>query len=263
MKKPSPAVATVVSSSAVTPNMQRILLQSDKFADYPSDCEGGYVKLLFNKEGGTKLPKIMGGRPVMRTYTIRSFDPAASTIEIDFVRHVSDSHSNLEVEGGFASHWAETAKQGDSISVAGPGLIQGLKKDADWFFLVADMTALPAMSVKLKNLRADAQGYAVVEVASKEDIQSIEHPEGIEVEWVIKPQNEASSLHENVLKKKWLDGVVSIWCACEFDSMKALRQYFRNEKEVDKDSIYISSYWKDGVTEDGHKIIKSQDAQAQ
>ncbi len=48
----------------------------------------------------------------------------------------------------------------------------------------------------------------------------------------------------------------------EFDSMRALRQYFRNEKEVDRENIYISSYWKQGVSEDGHKVIKREDAES-
>jgi NADPH-dependent ferric siderophore reductase len=43
--------------------------------------------------------------------------------------------------------------------------------------------------------------------------------------------------------------------------MRALRQYFRNEKEVERGNIYISSYWKKGVSEEGHKVIKQQDAQ--
>jgi NADPH-dependent ferric siderophore reductase len=44
--------------------------------------------------------------------------------------------------------------------------------------------------------------------------------------------------------------------------MRALRQYFRNEKEVDRENIYISSYWKKGVSEDGHKVIKREDAES-
>jgi NADPH-dependent ferric siderophore reductase len=45
--------------------------------------------------------------------------------------------------------------------------------------------------------------------------------------------------------------------------MRALRQYFRNEKQVKRENIYISSYWKLGVSEDGHKTIKQQDAEEQ
>ncbi|NVJ56308.1 MAG: siderophore-interacting protein, partial [Vibrionaceae bacterium] len=38
------------------------------------------------------------------------------------------------------------------------------------------------------------------------------------------------------------------------------RQYLRNDKQVKRENIYISSYWKQGVSEDGHKVIKQQDA---
>ncbi|MDG3085632.1 siderophore-interacting protein [Vibrio hannami] len=263
MNKPSPTVARVVSSQKLTANMQRIALQSDKFTDYPNDCEGGYVKLLFNKRGGTDIESGSTERPVMRTYTIRKYDPNAATIEIDFVRHTHAEKNELADEGGFASRWAETAKPGDSILVAGPGLIQGLNQNADWYFLVADMTALPAMSVKLKILEADAKGYAIVEVLSEYDIQQLEHPEGIDVEWLIKPHGETSRLVETAKSKEWMSGSVSVWSASEFDSMRSLRQYFRNERSVDREYIYISSYWKKGVTEDGHKVLKSQDAQEQ
>ncbi len=49
-----------------------------------------------------------------------------------------------------------------------------------------------------------------------------------------------------------------MWCACEFDDMRALRDYFRNQRNVEHDRIYISSYWKNGVSEDGHKVLKRQ-----
>ncbi|MCV5657286.1 siderophore-interacting protein, partial [Escherichia coli] len=77
-------------------------------------------------------------------------------------------------------------------------------------------------------------------------------PADMELIWLTEQQTLADSVHE----LEWLDGNASVWCACEFDSMRALRQYFRNEKEVDRENIYISSYWKLGVSEDGNKMIK-------
>ncbi len=47
----------------------------------------------------------------------------------------------------------------------------------------------------------------------------------------------------------------------EFDAMRELRHYFQNDKQVPRELIYISSYWKSGVSEDGHKAFKQQDAQ--
>ena len=69
------------------------------------------------------------------------------------------------------------------------------------------------------------------------------------------------SLHEHAQAQTWLDGNPFVWVASDFDSMRELRQYFRNDREVDKQDIYISSYWKRGVTKDGHKVLKQQDAQ--
>ncbi|OLQ92928.1 NADPH-dependent ferric siderophore reductase [Vibrio panuliri] len=242
---------TVMSNQTVTPNMQRLTLKGDVLANFPADCEGGYIKLLFNKEGETNLSSIAEGeRPVMRTYTIRRFIAANQEIEVDFVRHITQ-----DKQCGFASRWAMNAQVGDTIEIRGPGSISNLNHDADWFVLAADMTALPALSVKVKQLPSDAKGYAVIQVVSQEDIQSLEVPQGIEVHWV------TEELSQAVRALPWLEGQASAWVACEFDSMRGLRQYLRNEKQVERDFIYISSYWKQGVAEDGHKVIKQQDAQ--
>ncbi len=254
MNKPKPNVATVVSSDTITPNMQRILLQSDGFADYPSDCEGGYVKLLFNSQGATDLDSLtVDEKPSMRTYTIRRYLPEQNQIEIDFVRHETD-----DLSSGFAARWAMTVSIGEKIHIAGPGTIQNMNIDADWFFMVADMTALPALSAKIRRLPRDAKGYAVIQVQDEQDTQPLDAPENMQVIWLTE-----QSINQVVPDLEWLAGTASVWCACEFDSMRAMRKYFRNEREVGRENIYLSSYWKRGVTEDGHKVIKRQDMETQ
>ncbi len=253
-KKPSPKLLTVISTQQITPNMQRVTLQGEGLAKFPENCEGSYIKLIFNAEGGTDIDFANmgeGQRPSMRTYTIRSISHQNQTIEVDFVRHITH-----DLQCGFAGRWAMNAQVGDQIFIAGPGAIQDMKTDVDWFFMAADMTALPALSAKARLLPADAKGYAVIKVIEQADAQEIEVPENLKVIWVTE-----ESLEEKVREMPWLDGEVSVWVACEFDSMRALRAYFRNEKEVDRENIYISSYWKEGVSEDGHKSLKQQDAQ--
>lgn len=252
-KKPTLKRASVVSTQTITPNMQRVVLQSDDFAKFPHDCGGDYVKLVFTPDGGTDLTDLAdASRPVMRTYTIRQFDPQANTIEIDFVRHITQDPSC-----GFAARWAMQVSVNDTISIAGPGSIAPMNLTASWYFMVADMTSLPALTAKTKSLPQHAQGYAVIKVTSKEDVQALELPKSMQVIWVVGDD----SIEEQVRKLEWLSGDVFVWCASEFDTMRAMRQYFRNEKNVDRESIYISSYWKHGVTEDGHKVLKKQDAE--
>lgn len=256
MSKPSPITLTVTQTSTITPNMQRITLSGEGLSKYPTECAGGYIKLLFSPLGTTDLSQLNEGeRPTMRTYTIRQYNPVEQFIEVDFVRHITK-----DLQCGFAARWAMSAKVGDTISVAGPGLIQGLNLESDWFFLVADMTSLPALSAKVKSLPEHATGHAVVQINSAADKQALEAPEGIKITWLIEDETE-ETLSQTVRSIEWLDGQASVWTACEFESMRELRQYFRNEKEVAKENIYISSYWKRGVTEDGHKVLKQQDAQ--
>ena len=253
-KKPQPKTLVVTDTETITPNMQRITLQGEALSHFPRDCEGSYIKLLFNDMGGADLSILSeDDRPIMRTYTIRRFHPETSSIEVDFVRHVTQ-----DLQCGFAARWAMAAQKGDTISIVGPGSISNLNTEADWFFMAADMTALPALSAKIRTLPEEAKGYAVISVMSPADIQPLNTPADMELIWLTEQQTLADSVRE----LEWLDGNASVWCACEFDSMRALRQYFRNEKEVDRENIYISSYWKQGVPEDGHKVIKREDAES-
>ena len=261
-KKPSPRVFTVINSTQLTENMQRITFKAEDLSTFDMESEGGYIKLMFNDNGGTDLSEIAEGtRPMMRTYTVRNLRKEQNELDVDFVRH---HHTNkiMTVEtGGFASAWAQNAVNGNTISIAGPGSIKGLNHNADWFFLVADMTALPALSAKLEALPATAVGYAVIEINHQSDKQTLTKPQGLELVWVIK--SNAQDLTDTVRAQEWKAGRVSVWSACEFNQMRALRTYFRNEKEVDKDELYISSYWKEGCTEDGHKVAKHEDQLAE
>lgn len=246
---------TVTKTERISPHIQRITLQGSSIAHFGQESEGGYIKLLFTPQGSSVLSHLGSEeRPIMRTYTIRQFDPQSHSLVVDFVRHISD-----DVTCSFASRWAETVQVGESISIAGPGKSQGPNWQADWVCLVADMTALPALSVTLASLDTEAKGYAVIEISDPADQQPLAAPTGVKIIWVNKAQGE--SLTEVVKAQPWLPGQCAVWCACEFDSMRTLRQYFRNERAVEREFIYISSYWKNGVTEDGHKVIKRQDAE--
>ncbi len=122
-------------------------------------------------------------------------------------------------------------------------------------FFAADMTVLPALSVKQSRLVKEVQGYAVIQVLDEATAQEFSVPEGIEVLYT------TYNLAEVVQAKTWLPERASVWCACEFNSMRALRKYFGNDQQVGREHIYISSYWKEGVIDDGHKIIKWENAE--
>ncbi len=248
MSKSSPRMLEVKCITDITPNMRRITLGGEGMKDFPVEQESAYIKLMFSQDTGHK--------PILRTYTI--IQQRDHEIDVDFVLH-GLNHKSAE---GPASQWAKTTEIGDSIMIGGPGPKKSINHEADWFLLAGDMTALPAITVNLAQLPADAVGYAVIEVLNEDDIQSLKKPKNIEIEWVVNAQASNSSypLLERVKTLSWLDGVPAIWAACEFNSMRALRRYFK-EKEVSKTHLYISSYWKLDNSEDEHKVIKRQDAE--
>ncbi|WP_133012459.1 siderophore-interacting protein [Marinomonas flavescens] len=243
MSRPQPRELTVISTTLVTPHMLRVTLGGENITTMPENQESGHVKLIFPSESGR----------LMRTYTIRK--QRADAIDIDFMLH-DDS--------GPACSWAKNAKAGDRILVGGPGPKKMIEDSAQWQLLIGDMTALPAISVNLETLPADAKGYAVIEVVSEEDIQPLKHPAGIELKWVVNahPGSNDLALLEQVKALEWLSDDISVWAACEFGSMKALRRFFKDEKKVEKTNLYISSYWKQGSNEDQHKAVKRADAEA-
>ena len=130
--------------------------------------------------------------------------------------------------------------------------------------LAADMTALPALTASLQLLPADATGYVVIEILSEQDKQEFAVPENMSVHWIVNPEagSEESPLAEAVANLPWLKGQPAIWTACEFKTMKKIRQYYRETRSVPKSHLYISSYWKFGLAEEAHKVAKRMDSSA-
>lgn len=244
MAKPEPRDLDVLRSTLVTPHMRRITLGGAGMADFPEDQASAYIKLAF--------PQGEGERPATRTYTVRH--QRAGEIDVDFVLH--------DIAGP-ASTWAANAKSGDSIRVGGPGPRKLIHSDADWFLLAGDMTALPAISVNLELLPDHAQGFAVIEVIDEADIQPLQHPDDVHIRWVVNPEPDpaGSILTDHIRQLHWREGQPAIWAACEFNGMRKLRHYFKQERAVPKTHVYVSSYWKMGSSEDQHRQAKRADAE--
>lgn len=235
----------VVSKQNLTPNMVRLTLGGSSLEGFPFGYEGGYLKIVVEDAEG---------KEVARSYTIRKHEPEGPHITIDAVSHV---------DGGPASQWFNKVRVGDRVDIIGPGACKLLNQKADWFFLAGDMSALPAISVNLEALPKDAKGYAVLEVIEATDKLKLDVPKDLEIVWVENPSpiNNPSRISETVQTLTWLDGKASVWVAGEFATSRKLRQYFRHEKLIDRDFMYVSCYWKIGATDEGMKTAKRNDAE--
>ncbi|WFF42469.1 siderophore-interacting protein [Salinicola endophyticus] len=244
MPKTPPRAFTVLARQPLTPHMLRLTLGGEAMRTFPADQASAYIKLVLPREDDTPAR--------MRTYSVRR--QREDAIEVDFVLHA---------DGGPAANWARNARPGDIIEIAGPGPVKRVAEDADWYLLVGDMTALPAIAANLERLPPQAVGEVIIEVISEADIQPLTAPPGMRISWRIEshPGRDSEGLLRAVSELAWRPGKAGIWIACEFSAMRRLRRHLLDERGVDKREMYLSSYWKYGASEDGHRLSKREDAE--
>jgi NADPH-dependent ferric siderophore reductase len=243
MAKPIPWLLVVQRSERITPNMQRITFAGEGLAGFPNDTASAYLKLQFPQSNDSVAT---------RSYTVRHFNPAARELEIDFVVH-GDS--------GPASGWAEKAVVGDTIRAGGPGPKKLLNLSGDWFLVIGDMSALPAIGANLAHLPSDAKGYALLELLDVDDRQDLKAPPGIELRWIVNPEPARSIdvVMAAIRSLDWLHGECEAWVAGELDTVRAVRNYLKTERGMTREQFYASSYWQFGRTDEQHRVAKKED----
>ena len=120
-------------------------------ADWDTDM---YVKIVFMPDGsevpdGLDPDELRGGtgqpgKPVLRTYTVRRYDPVARELAIDFVVHGDE---------GLAGPWSLRAQPGETVRFIGPGSGYRPREDAPWHLFACDEAGLPAVGAALEACR--------------------------------------------------------------------------------------------------------------
>lgn len=259
-RRPSTKTGHVIRTEQLSPSLVRVVLGGDGLAELEvGPSTDSYVKLLFPVPGVTyaepfdmaaireELPREHW--PVTRTYTIRSWDPQTRELAIDFVVHG---------EEGLAGPWARNAKPGDEIHFNGPGGGYAPDPAADWHLLVGDETALPAIAAAVEALRPGAVAKVFVEVAHAEDELALQAPATAEVVWVRRTGHVGDAVVDRVRGLEFPDGEVSAFVHGEATMVKALRAFLRVEKQIPRERLSISGYWRLGVNEDGWQSSKRE-----
>lgn len=229
--------------------MHRVTLVGDALDEFPKGKDGGYIKLIL--EDGEE-----GRKPLMRTYTIR--EQRERELDILFALHGGNA-------AGPATGWALGAKPGDAMRIRGVGDPKPLPSARDFYLIAGDMSALPAISANLERMERDARGVAVLEIQDEGDAIEIDAPDGMELRWIVntQPGLHPSLLADELRKVERPEGTIAGWAACEFSAMRELRKFLRDELMLGPRDLYISSYWKHGLNETEHKVVKKQDTEAQ
>jgi len=237
-----------VSVSKVSPRLVSVKVAGPSLEGFTIPAPTSHVKVFLPLPGQDepKLPEHTpdgaagpadGERPVVRTYTPVRFDPASQTLELQFVLHGA----------GPASEWAERAKPGDKLAVAGPGGRFELDETAPHWWLAADESAIPAVATLLEALPASAAADVHIEVADADDEITFDSDAKTTVTWHHREDPKAFGAELDAAARAARVGDdTRIWVACEAAAMRGIRRYFRNEKGLPLSSLVTRGYWRAG-----------------
>lgn len=221
---------TVSRVEQLTPRMRRISFVSSELSSFVSASPDDHVKLFFPLEDD---------QVAMRDFTPRAFSNEQRTLAIDFALH----------QAGPATEWATRARVGDTLDIGGPRGSRVVPDDFDWYLLVGDESALPAMGRWVESLREAASVFTVACVADVDERQSWRTRASWRPTWIERgepSERDAEWLLESLSSFEPLPGDGFVWVAGEVSIARAVRAHFVEKRGHPRTWVRASGYWQRG-----------------
>jgi NADPH-dependent ferric siderophore reductase len=243
-RRQPPQTVEVVSVSSLTPRMVSVRLGGD-LSRFATAAPTSHIKLFLPLPGQDEpvLPVITPEgrtwpsddvRPVIRTYTPRSYDPETGTLEVQFVLHGD----------GPAAAWAQRAKPGGKIALGGPGGRFAADLDAPRWWIAADESALPAAGTLLDALPAAATAEVHVEAAGPDDEIALKSQASTAISWHHRHGGYGDALYDAAASAA-IDDATLVWVACEAGAMRRIRRHLL-DSGVAPSALITRGYWRLG-----------------
>lgn len=215
-----------------------------------------YVKLQFPPAGADYAApfdqeQIRSSRPRehwprTRTYSVRAWDQTEQRLTIDFVVHGDD---------GVAGPWAQRAKPGDRLQFQGPGGAYAPDPGAPAYLMVGDPSVIPAISSSLERIPAGSTVDVLVQVADAADQMELTSPGELRLRWLSEP---GEDVLVNAVRELELPAGTEAFVHGEASSVRALRRHLIVERELAREALSVSGYWKRSRTEEGWRQDKAE-----
>jgi NADPH-dependent ferric siderophore reductase len=222
----------------VTPQMLRLTLGGDALAGFTSAAPDDHIKVIVR--GGM-------GEDVRRDYTPRRFDPVANELIVDFALH----------DAGPVTQWARNAKPGDLAEVGGPRGSVVVRDDFDWWLLIGDETALPAIGRRIEGLSKGTHVTSLVAATSRAEEQTFATEADHRAIWVHRPADkavDAAPLIDALKNFSAPPGDGYVWIAAEGGVARALRKHVVEEMHHRLEWLKASGYWVRGKADTTEKF---------
>jgi NADPH-dependent ferric siderophore reductase len=239
---------TVSAASALTPRMRRITFTSADLHDFESAAPDDHVKLFLpdSRETGGPMPG-----HAMRDYTPRAFDPSEGMLTIDFALH----------EAGPATAWALKARVGDTLKIGGPRGSAVVADDFDWYLLIGDETALPAIGRRIEALRPGVPVTSLIVIDAAAERQSFDTRAVWTPVWVEREGHPADIADDAGLLRAALETIAFppgdgyVWIAAEGAVARALRAFVVETRGHPRSWVKAAGYWSRGAVA-AHETIE-------
>lgn len=234
----------VSAVQALTPELTRITLTGD-MGEFVSAGPTDHVKVFFpGPDGVLHAPHIGADGKFVRDegvqYISRDYTPLNWTdvsLDLDFVLHGDE---------GPAAQWAANAQEGDEVVVGGPRGSKEPPVGADWWLLIADASALPALGRWFAQAPVGQRVKALV--FGSETLADYPLPVDADIEWVLGDFDPEPHVRDLDLT----DGTGFIWAAGEATSLIGVRRYLRRELGLPKEQVDVDGYWRRGIADADH-----------
>lgn len=216
---------TVKRRVQLSPSLLRLTFSSPDLGGFTSLGFDDHIKLFFSSSEGSAA----------RDYTPRRYDPVADELDIEFAIH----H-----EAGPATAWAKSADVGSTLEIGGPRGSFVIEDSFDWYVLIGDDTALPAIARRLEELRPSVPAIVIVQVDGKEDEIPLTTSAAVTMHWL--HGSTGKSAVEMARDVALPAGEGFVWIAGESTWAKSLRVVFVDERGQPGNYIRAAAYWRRG-----------------
>jgi NADPH-dependent ferric siderophore reductase len=225
----------VTATEALTPTMRRLRCTAP-----------GLDTLSYLPGQDLMLAVPAGATTFRRRYTIRSFDPAAPSVDIDVVLHGD----------GPAAAWAASVQPGGRIEAIGPRGKVTVDATADWHLFAGDDSAVPASLAMAESLPDPARALVVLEVDGAADQQAATTADGREVpvRWLHRDGADPASAANLVAALERIDlpaGAGHAYLAGELGVVATMRAALV-ARGLTPEQISAKPYWRTGRANAAH-----------
>ncbi|PKU22967.1 siderophore-interacting protein [Telmatospirillum siberiense] len=233
----SPIPVEVTKIQTLSPLIRRITVAAGSLRSMVGGVPAQWMKVFF--------PAPSGQRRVGRAISIRHLDSTNGRMDLDFVLH-GDS--------GPASRWANHARPGKILMLAGPRGGYAIDPKVPRYLLIGDATALPAIASIAEALPATAEADVVAEVADSLEEQPLASAATLRVHWLhsgTEAPGTTGRIELAVQALSFEPGDCRIWLAGESFMVRAVLTHLLVDRRISPGAICAKGYWKLGTA--GHR----------